>query len=132
MSRTSATVQSSVQDAKKRLRDFLKALDTVPTDILEGEAPRLYGEILSEVPYKTGKLERSVRVSVSRDSRRPGLHASASAHSSQGYDYAGVQHENTKFYHPVKGKAHFISDPFERATHRIIRKIRRRLKLSRR
>lgn len=128
----SATSQQSVQDAKKRLTAFLKTLDTAPTDIFESEVPRLYSEIIAETPYDTGKLERSVRVSVAKDKRRPGINASASAISSRGYNYAGIQHENTAFKHPVKGKAHFIADPFDRAVARIKRKLRRRLKLSRR
>ena len=129
---SSATRTQSVQDAKARLRSFLKQLDRVPTDILQEEASRLYGEIIAETPYLTGKLERSVKVFVAKDKRRPGINASASARSANGYNYAGIQHEEESFNHPVKGKAHFISEPFEQATARIIRKMNRRLKLSRR
>ena len=53
----SATSQASVQDAKKRLQKFIKTLDTVPTQILNEEAPILRSEIIAEVPYKTGQLE---------------------------------------------------------------------------
>lgn len=127
MAGSSATRLKSVQQAKKRLQTFLKELDKVPMDILEEEQPRLYSEIIAEVPYSTGKLERSVRVSVARDKRRPGLNASASARSKRGYNYAGIQHENTEFQHPVKGKAHYISDPFNRCIQRIQAKMRRRL-----
>lgn len=129
---SSATSTKSVQDAKKRLQKYLKSLDTIPTDILEEERPVLYGEIIAEVPYKTGKLERSVRVTVAKDKKRPGLNANASARSTQGYNYAAIQHENTDFEHPVKGKAHYISDPFDRCTKRIRQKMRKRLKLPRR
>ena len=129
---SSATSQKSVQDAKKRLQSFLKDLDHIPTEILQQEAPRLYSEIIAETPYKTGKLERSVRVTVAKDKRRPGLNASASARSSHGYNYAGIQHENTDFDHPVKGKAHFISDPFDRAVLRIKKAMRRRVRPPRR
>ena len=127
MAGSSATRLKSVQQAKKRLQTFLKELDKIPTDILEEEQPRLYSEIIAEVPYSTGKLERSVRVSVARDKRRPGLNASASARSKRGYNYAGIQHENTEFKHPVKGKAHYISEPFDRCMQRIKAKMRRRL-----
>lgn len=129
---SSATSQKSVQDAKKHLRTFLKELDTIPTDVLESEASVLYSEIIAETPYNTGKLERSVKVTVARDKRRPGLNASASARSSRGYNYAGIQHENEDFVHPIKGKAHFISDPFERSTKRIKKAMRLRLRPPRR
>lgn len=125
----SATSQQSVQDAKKRLQKFIKSLDTVPIQILSEEAPILRSEIIAEVPYKTGKLESSVRVSVARDKRRPGLSASASALSESGYNYAGIQHENDEFRHTKSGaKAHFISDPLDRCIDRIQEKMRSRLK----
>lgn len=122
----SATSTRSVQDAKKSLQKFLKKLETVPTQILEEEAQQLKAEIIAEVPYDTGKLEQSVRVSVSKDKRRPGIHASASAKSSTGYDYAGIQHEHTGYQHD-KGKAHYISDPFNRAVKRIETRLREEL-----
>lgn len=125
----SATSQQSVQDAKKRLQKFIKTLDAVPTQILNEEAPVLRSDIIAEVPYKTGKLESSVRVSVARDKRRPGLNASASALSKSGYNYAGIQHENDEFRHTKPGaKAHFISDPLNRCIDRIQEKMRSRLK----
>lgn len=124
----SATSQASVQAAKKRLQKYIKTLDTVPTDILREEAPVLHSEIIAEVPFDTGKLESSVRVTVARDKKRPGLNASASALSKQGYNYAGIQHENEAFKHPKAGaKAHYISDPFDRCIERIKTKMQRRL-----
>lgn len=129
MAGSSATQTKSVQAAKKRLQSFLKTLDKVPTEILVEEQPRLYSDIIAEVPYDTGKLERSVRVSVSKDKRRPGLNASASARSDKGYNYAGIQHENRDFQHPLKGKDHYISDPFNRCVRRIKYKMRRRIKM---
>ena len=126
----SATSQASVQDAKKHLQQFLRRLDTVPTKILQEEAPVLYAEIIAEVPYETGALERSVKVSVAKDKKRPGLNASASARSKQGYNYAGIQHEEESFHHSKQGaKDHFISDPFNRATDRIKEKMQQRLTL---
>ena len=132
MAGSSATSTKSVQDAKKRLQKFLKQLDSVPTEILAEEQPKLYSDIIAEVPYDTGKLERSVKVTVAKDKRRPGLNASASARSKSGYNYAGIQHENTEFQHPVKGKAHYISDPFNRCVQRIKVKMRKRLNPKRR
>lgn len=129
---SSATRTESVQSAKKQLQQFLKSLDRIPMEVLEEERPALYSEIIAEVPYETGKLERSVKVSVARDKRRPGLNASASARSASGYNYAGIQHENENFQHPIKGKAHYISDPFERCTKRIRKKMRKRIRLPKR
>lgn len=129
MAGSSATSQKSVQDAKKQLQRFLRKLETVPTRILQEEAQQLKAEIIAETPYETGKLEASVKVTVSRDKRRPGLNASASARSPQGYDYADIQHERADFTHPIKGKDHFISDPFQRATKRIERRLREELTL---
>lgn len=128
MSGYSATTTASVQAAKKRLQKFIKTLDTVPIEILTQEAPRLKSEIIAEVPYSTGKLESSVKVSVAKDKRRPGLNVSASARSG-GYNYAGIQHENTSFHHPKPGaKAHYISDPFKRCTDRIIARFNEEIK----
>lgn len=125
---TSATSSQSVQDAKKALQRFLRKLDTIPTEILTEEASTLYSEIIAEVPYETGALERSVKVTVAKDKRRPGLNASASARSKQGYNYAGIQHEEDSFHHSKQGaKDHYISDPFKRATERIKDKMRNRL-----
>lgn len=126
----SAITRQSVQDAKKNLQKFLRKLDTKPTQILQNERDLLYAEIIAEVPYKTGALERSVKVTVARDKKRPGLNARASARSKKGYNYAGIQHEEESFHHPKEGaKDHFISDPFERATERIKQALREELTL---
>ena len=127
---SSATSTKSVQDAKKNLQKFLRKLDTLPTQILTEESKQLYSEIIAEVPYKTGALERSVKVTVARDKKRPGLNASASARSRGGYNYAGIQHENDELHHPKPGaKDHFISDPFNRATERIRERMSEELRM---
>lgn len=126
---SSATSQKSVQDAKKGLQKFLRKLDTIPVEVLQEEAQTLYSEIITEVPYETGALERSVKVSVAKDKKRPSLNASASARSKSGYNYAGIQHEKP-FEHSKQGaKDHFISDPFNRSVARIKQKIAERLKV---
>lgn len=124
----SATSLKSVQDAKKRLTKFLKTLDTVPTQILEQEAGKILTQARQETPYKTGKLEQSVYVRVSRDRRRPGLVVGASA-KSKGFNYAGIQHENTEFQHPIKGKANYLKDPYNRGIRRIKRRLKQEVKL---
>lgn len=124
----SATTSKSVQRARKNLTKFLKTIDTVPLDVLNEEAPRIYADEIAHTPYQSGKLENSVYCRVSNDKKRPGIVTGASAISSNGYNYAGIQHENTSFIHPVKGTAYYIRDPFNRGVKRIKRKISRRLK----
>ena len=124
---SSATKQKSVQDAVKNLTRFLKKLDTVPIAELEKSAETIKAEAIAQVPYDTGKLERSIYTTVSKDKERPGLRVGASACSPRGYDYAGIQHENTSFHHD-KGKAHYISDPFKKEVALMRRRIRRRLR----
>lgn len=124
----SATSVARVQAAKKRLTKFLKTLDTVPLEELDKTAQAIKVKAIAQAPYKTGKLEQSIYVRVSRNKRRPGLVAGASAKSS-GYDYAGIQHENTQYHHPIKGKAHYISDPFNQEVTNLKRRLRRKLKV---
>lgn len=125
----SATSVKSVQTAISNLRTFLRTVDTVPQEELEKSAKRIYQEAVAKTPYKTGKLERSIYVRVSKDKRRGGLVAGASARSKSGYNYAGIQHENTSFEHPVKGQAHYISEPFNAEVRRLKQRIRRRMKV---
>lgn len=123
MNSYSATNTQSVRDAKRKLTKFLKTVETVPIIILEEEAERINEAAKSQTPVETGKLRNSVRVHVSKSRVRPGLTASASARD-HGYNYAGIQHENENYYHSV-GKAHYISDPFNEGTKRIIKRLKR-------
>lgn len=100
----------------------------MPIEELEESAQTIKAEAVAQAPYQTGKLERSIYVRVSRDKRRPGLVAGASA-KDHGYDYAGIQHEATHFNHPIKGKAHYISDPFNAEVGKLKRRLRRKLKV---
>lgn len=126
----SATSRKSVQDARKNLTKFLKTLDTVPVEELEKSAQKIKAEAIAQTPYETGKLEKSVYVRVSRDKRRPGLVAGASASARDNdYNYAGIQHEETSYEHPIKGKAHYISDPFNKEVANLKRRLKRRLKV---
>ena len=126
---SSTTATKSVQDAIKRLRKFQKDIQEIPLEELQKSASIIKAEAIAKTPYKTGKLERSVYVRVSKDKRRGGLVAGASARSKGGYNYAGIQHENTSFNHPVKGEAHYISEPFNKEIRNLQRRIRRRLKI---
>lgn len=125
---SSATSTKSVAAAKKRLQQFLKSLDTIPEEEIDKEIPRMHAEMVAQTPFKSGKLEKSVYVRKSKNTRdRVGIVAGASARSDQGYNYAGIQHERTDFNHPVKGKAHYISDPFNAAVRRIKRRMKYRI-----
>lgn len=128
MNGQSATSLQSIKDSKAKLTKFLKTLETVPSQILAEEAETIQREARQETPYKTGKLEKSVHVRVSKDRRRPGLIVQASARSN-GYNYAGIQHENRQFRHPIKGKAKYLQDPFNRGVERIKRRLRNEVKL---
>lgn len=130
MSRGSSAIsQASVRAAIKHLREFLRDVETVPQEELQRSAQVIYNEAIARVPYKTGKLERSIYVRVSKDKRRGGIIAGASARSARGYNYAGIQHENDSFNHPIKGEAHFISKPFEEETERLKVRLRGRLRI---
>lgn len=124
----SATTTKSLVRAKKNLTKFLKTLDTVPVEELEKSAQTIKAEAIAQTPYRTGKLEKSVYVRVSHNKRAPGLVAGASARG-HGYNYAGIQHEATSFNHPIKGKAHYISDPFNKEVKNLKRRLRRKLKV---
>lgn len=124
---TSATTQKSVQDAKRRLTRFLKSVQDVPQQELEHSAMMIYANATAQTPYKTGKLESSVYVKVSKSKVKPGINAGASAKSKSGYNYAGIQHENVKFHHPIKGKHHYISDPFNEEIKALKVRLRRKL-----
>lgn len=124
----SATSRESVQNARKNLTKFIKTLDTVPVEELERSAQIIKANAIAQVPYKTGKLEHSIYVRVAKDKRRPGIVAGASARSSKGYNYAGIQHENESYHHDV-GKDHFISDPFNEEVEKLKKRLRRRLKI---
>lgn len=125
----SATSQKSVQDARKKLTRFLKDLDTIPREEVEKSAQRIKTDAIAKVPYRTGKLERSIYCRVAEDKQRPGIVAGASAKNEKGYNYAGIQHENENYHH-TKGQAHFISEPFNAEVKRLKQRIRRRLKLN--
>lgn len=118
----------SIDRAIRNLNKFLNSLESVPSEELDRTASQIKAKAIAQTPYRTGVLERSVYVDVVKDSTQQTIIAGASAKSERGYDYAGIQHENTTFNHPVKGKAHYISDPFKQEVYNMKRRIRRRLK----
>ena len=124
----SATSTASVQNARKNLAQFLKTLNTVPVQELEKSAKVIKAEEIALVPYDTGKLEHSIYCRVSKDRSRPGIVTGASARSPQGYDYAGIQHENETFQHATGRQAHFISEPFEKEVANLKERLREEIK----
>ena len=124
----SATSQESVKRARGNLTRFIKTLETVPTEELERSARTIKAEEIATVPYKTGKLERSIYCRVSKDKRRPSIVTGASARSKAGYNYAGIQHENEQFEHSPGRKDHYISDPFNKEVKKLKTRLRERIK----
>ena len=122
MPRVSRVTVSGLSEASKHLTKFLRTVETVPTQILLEEAPRIEETAKIRTPEKTGKLKESVKVRVSRDKRRPGLSAQASAFN-RGYDYALIQHENLSYNHPNGGQAKFLESAFVDGVERIERRI---------
>ena len=118
MPRVSRVTVSGLNEASKRLTKFLRTVETVPTHILLEEAPRIEETAKIRTPEKTGKLKESVKVRVSRDKRRPGLYAQASA-INRGYNYALIQHENLSYNHPNGGQAKFLESAFVEGVERI-------------
>lgn len=122
MPRVSRVTVSGLSEASKHLTKFLRTVETVPTNILLEEAPRIEETAKIRTPEKTGKLKESVKVRVSRDKRRPGLYAQASAFN-RGYDYALIQHENLSYNHQNGGQAKFLESAFVEGVERIERRI---------
>ena len=122
MTKVSRVTVSGLSEASKHLTKFLRTVETVPTNILLEEAPRIEETAKIRTPEKTGKLKESVKVRVSRDKRRPGLYAQASARN-HGYDYALIQHENLSYNHPNGGQAKFLESAFVEGVERIERRI---------
>ena len=122
MPRVSRVTVSGLNEASKHLTKFLRTVETVPTNILLEEAPRIEETAKIRTPEKTGKLKESVKVRVSRDKCIPGLYAQASAFN-RGYDYALIQHENLSYNHPNGGQAKFLESAFVEGVERIERRI---------
>lgn len=120
----SATGTKAVKEAKKHLAEFLKTVDNVMPGEIDKAAKELYPEIVALTPLKKGKLEKSVYAKSTRLTRdKTTIVAGASARF-RGYNYAGIQHNVATFEHPIKGRDHYVSIPFNK----IIAKLKRRLK----
>lgn len=127
MPRVSKVTVEGLADASANLTRFLRKLDSVPTQILLEEAPKIERIAKQRTPIDTGKLRESVTVRVSRDKRRPGMYAQASAKNGD-YDYAYIQHENDAYEHPRGGQAHFLESAFVEGVDRIMRRLSKEVK----
>lgn len=125
---TSVSDNGNLKKAKDKLTNMLKTLDEFEGAELEKVRANIHTKAIAQTPYKSGKLEASVYVRISRQKGRPGLVAGARANAPKtGYNYAVIQHENTTFNHPIKGKAHYLSDPFRQEVDNFIKRMKRRL-----
>lgn len=118
----------SINDAKKGLRKVLRQVDSVTQQELETMRVNVETAAIAQVPVDTGRLQRSIRVRISRDKTRPGINVSAVAYDPEtGENYAPDQHENLRYRHTV-GKAHFLSDPLEHETEEFKVRMKGRMK----
>lgn len=117
----------SVVNERKRLNAFIRASDAIQEQELDALVAEALPEMLAKTPYKTGKLESGVYCRRSKSMRNKGVVAGAVA-MHKGYNYVTIQHENTEFNHPIKGSAHFISEPLKKAIDNFINRVRERMR----
>lgn len=127
MAGRSATSLEDVRESIESLRRYLREIERAPKTVLNKEASRIKREAKAEAPRKSGKLERSIRTRISHAKTGATILISASAKSTSGYDYSGIQHEHTGFRH-TKGKAHYLRDPYLRGVERIKLQLKKKLK----
>lgn len=110
---------ASVREVKGWLRD------AIPQGV-KGTAKVLdkYGQLIAvrakaltpydPTPDDDGHLNESIKYKV--ENRRGGVTLAVTASATNrrnGYNYAGIQHENTSYQHPNGGMHHYISTPYE-------------------
>lgn len=102
-----------LREIKNDLRQMLKEHRTLALRELEETADYIWQEAYARVPVRTGELQDSIQVDISRSPRYPGIIATAEAHNTKtGYDYARIQEENEEYEHPNGGQAHYLEEPF--------------------
>lgn len=116
--KTNDTIKEAINDLAKAI----KAFESVPTQILAEEAPRIREEAQLKTPFRSGKLQSNIKVQVSRSKYTPGIYANVSA-IHRGYDYAGIQHDDETLNHPKGGQANFLAEPFQEGVERIIARL---------
>lgn len=118
----------SVKQCRSDLQKFARQVDIVQEQELDELSSEMLAEMQRRTPYESGKLESGVYCRRSNSAKTKGIVAGATA-MNKGYNYAVVQHENEEFEHPIKGEAHFVSEPFREGVDRFISNIKRRLTL---
>lgn len=119
----------SIKSAKKSLDRFIRDSGTIQDQELDVLVAEAYPKMLAMTPYKTGKLESGVYCRRSHSIRNRGVVAGAVAMSNR-YNYAPKQHEDTTLNHPIKGEAHFISEPLQDAIASYMRRVKERMRQS--
>ena len=104
---------------RNKLGRFTKQVNEHPIEVLNEEASRMNEEAKMLVPLDTGQLQSSITTVVDRESKlKVSLRMSASAEHN-GYDYAGIQHDNPWYEHAPGRQWHYIKEPFEEGIQRI-------------
>ena len=116
----------SVTSAKKQLNRFIRRVGTAQDEELDHLVATVYPEMVAKAPYREGTLESGIYCRRSNSRRNRGVVAGAVA-MHKGYNYAPIQHENEDFKHPIKGEAHFISEPLQKGVDTFIQRVQRRL-----
>lgn len=111
-----------LNEAITKLNRFVDSLERRPLRILRDEAPRILAEAQRQVPYDTGLLHDSIRVTASGRKDRAALTAYASAKNGN-FDYSLIQHENLTYVHTEGRKAKYLEDPFIEGVERITRRL---------
>lgn len=114
------------KQARDNLGRFAKMLDSQPYQIVLEEAARAQEEAKLETPIETGKLQQSVKFTIS-GARNVSVTATASAED-HNYDYAKIQHDTVWYNHPRGGKAFYLRDPFMRMLNRIANRLDREVR----
>ena len=111
-----------LKEIKEDLRQQLKMHRSLMVDAMESVADSIYEKAFARVPVKTGELQDSIYVDVSRSPRYPGVIATASAiNPKTGYDYALIQEVNEDYHHEI-GQAHYLESSFREAVDEFYRK----------
>ena len=116
-----------VKREKQRLNQFIRESKTIQEQELDNLVASALPEMLAKTPYKSGKLESGVYCRRSNSARNRGVVAGAVAMHKR-YNYAMIQHENEYYNHPIKGEAHFISEPLRKAVDAFIIRVRERMR----
>lgn len=108
----------SVRDIKKILRDAIPQGIKGTAKVLEEHGKSIQRRAFALTPYdpkpdNQPHLRDSLKYKV--ENRRGGVTLAITASATNprnGYNYAGIQHDNLEYRHPHGGQAHYISQPY--------------------